>query len=229
MEKISIIIPAYNEEKRIRKTLDDYNNYFSRFGRFEVIVVTDGCTDKTVEVVKSFRGKNIISMNFPERLGKGTAIIKGLENSTGTIVGFVDADESVSAEDFFRMAKALGKHGCIIASRRVKGFEMIRNQPLKRRIASRAFNLLANMIFGLGIRDTQCGAKIFTAEAKKIIIRDVKTKGYVFDVDVLWKLKRRGMSIKEFPVKWMHAREGTLKIRKHAYKMFFELVKLRFS
>ena len=227
---LSIIIPAYNEEKRIGNTLKDYYDYFYvKKVEFEIIVETDGCTDRTVDVVKSFRKDNIISLNFANKLGKGKGIIKGLEVAQGDVVGFVDADESVSPGDFDKMVSEIGSYECVIASRRVKGVETVKNWPAKRRIASKMFNMLVNLVLGLNIRDTQCGAKVFTKRAANIIVSQVKTKGYVFDVDVLWRMKKNNIIVKEFPVKWIHAREGQLKIRSHAYKMFFELIKLRFS
>lgn len=225
---LSIIIPAYNEEKRIGNTLKDYYDYFSCFvKKFEIIVVTDGCTDKTVEVVKSFRKKNIISLDFPEKLGKGGGIKEGFRIAKGDIIGFVDADESVTPKDFNEMVEKIKHYDCVVASRRTKYSKILEKQPLRRRILGRGYNILVNLLFGLGVKDTQCGAKVFRKVLIKIILKDVHTTGYSFDIDVLWKIKRNKFTIMEHPVTWMHMKEGQFNVRKHMFRMFVEVMKLR--
>ena len=229
MENLSIIIPAYNEEKRIYRTLKDYLHYFSKnWNRFEILVVTDGCTDNTVKVVKSFKSRHVKNLNYEQKLGKGLALIRGFENANGGIIGFVDADESVMPEDFHKMALQIGEYACVVASRRTKESKILAKQPIRRRVLGRSYNIMVNMLFGLRIKDTQCGAKIFTKEAIKSILPEISTKGYSFDVEILWRLRRGKFKINEYPVTWMHMKEGQFNARKHAYKMFIEVMKLRF-
>lgn len=225
---LSIIMPAYNEEKRIGKTLGDYYDYFSERGEFEIIVVTDGCSDSTVEIVKSF-GRQVISLDFPRRLGKGMAVLKGFEYARGEVIGFVDADESVLPEDFYKMASEIGHYNCVVASRRTKNSKILAKQPIRRRILGRGYNIMVNLLFGLRIKDTQCGAKVFDKEAVKIILNEVKTTGYSFDIDILWRLRRKKLKIKEYPVTWMHMKEGQFNVKKHVYKMFIEVLTLRLN
>ena len=226
---LSIIIPAYNEEKRIGATLKDYLHYFSKKRKkFEIIVVTDGCIDKTVGIVKSFKSKHVKNLNYGKKLGKGSAILKGFENANGNIIGFVDADESVKPEDFHKMALLIGEYECVVASRRTEDSKILTKQPIRRRALGRGYNIMVNLLFGLRIKDTQCGAKVFTKNAIKTILAEVGTKGYSFDVEILWRLRRRKFKIKEYPVTWMHMKEGAFNVRKHAFKMLIEIMKLRF-
>ncbi len=228
MKSLSIVIPAYNEEKRIGHTLKAYLDFFSKhWKRFEIIVVTDGCGDNTVKIVKSFKSSHIKNLDYEKKLGKGLALIKGFENASGDIIGFVDADESVRPEDFHKMVLQIGEYDCVVASRRTKDSTILVRQPIRRRVLGRAYNIIVNLLFGLRIKDTQCGAKVFTKDAIRSIMHEVGTKGYSFDVEILWRLRRRRFKIKEHPVTWMHMKEGAFSVRKHAYKMFIEIMKLR--
>jgi len=224
MMKISIVIPAYNEENRIKTVLSKYSNHFQDY---EIIVVCDGI-DNTLNIVKeaSERYTEIRLLNFKKRLGKGGAIIEGFKAAKGDRIGFVDADESVEPDDVKRMFDALSDADVVIASRRLKYSKILVKPSLKRRFASKMFNILVRMIFRLPFKDTQCGAKVFRKEAIKDILDELKTNEFEFDAELLWRLKKKGYKVVEFPITWKHS-EGSSFSLSNAPKMFFSLLKVR--
>ena len=224
MTQISLIIPAYNEEDRIEAVVSKYSN---RFQNHEIIVVCDG-SDNTPSIVEKLSENypNIKLLSFEKRLGKGGGIIEGFEVANGDKIGFIDADESAEPNDLRRMFDTLSDADGVIASRRLKDSNILVKQSLKRRIASKTFNIIVRAIFGLNFKDTQCGAKVFKKEAIKDVLSELKTKGFEFDVELLWRLKKKGYKIIEFPITWKHSEGSTFSLL-NAPKMFFSLLKVR--
>ncbi|MBI3190747.1 glycosyltransferase family 2 protein [archaeon] len=225
----SIVIPAYNEEKRIGKAIVDYCTYLNKSKKdYEIIVISDGSVDDTEKIVNDMARKNkrIKLITSSERLGKGRAVVEGLKKCRGEFAGFMDADEPITPDEYMKLFGFLNKYDCVIASRRTADSVITISQPLKRRIASKTFNFITNSFFHLGIRDTQCGAKVFRMKALNRIIDDMKLSGFEFDVELLWRLKKDGYSIFEAPVKWKHGEYSKVSLR-IAPKMFFGILKLR--
>lgn len=226
--KLSLVIPAYNEEKRIRKVIDSYSTFLDKKYDYELIIVCDG-NDNTAVIVKDMMANapRIKLLEFARRQGKGGAVLYGFKESRGEIVGFVDADESVPPAELEKLIHALKTTDCAIASRRAEGARVSAHQPWGRRISSRVFNVFVNLLFNLGIKDTQCGAKV----SKKSILELLplmKTKGFEFDVELLWRIKNAGFKIKEVPVEWKHEKGSTFSL-KYSGMMFLNLLKVRFS
>ena len=227
----SIVIPAYNEEKNILNTLETYYRFFKKTAKkFEIIVVCDGCYDQTPNIVKEFKKDKpeIKLLLFNKRLGKGGGIIEGFKFAKGDIVGFTDADSSTSAEEFGKIIKELDYYDCAIGSRGLKESKFLKEQPIKRRVLGWFFRQYVNCLFGLGIKDTQCGAKIFKKSAIKDILSDMKITGFAFDVEILYRFKKMGYKIKEVGIKWTNQIDSKVKFR-HIFEMFWSLLKLRFS
>ena len=218
---VSLVVPAYNEEKRIATMLSQYCSYFPDS---EIIVVCDGA-DNTQNIVKSLSkdNKNIKLLHFNNRVGKGGAIIEGFKIATGDIIGFVDADESVKPSQVIAMIDELSSADGMIASRHLNDSKIIVKQPLKRRFASKCFNLFVRLVFGLPFKDTQCGAKIFKKEAIAGILSELVSTGFEFDVELLWKLKKNGYKIVEYPIEWSHS-EGSGFSLKSAPSMIMSLI-----
>jgi len=195
-ESYSIIVPAYNEAVRVENVILKYS---AEFTGEEIIIVCDG-EDNTDDIVigLSLKLPNIRLLSFGERLGKGGAIIEGFREAKGDIIGFVDADESVNPEDLRGMFEALRNVDGVIASRRLKESTILAKQPIKRRAASKAFNILVRLLFDLPFKDTQCGAKVFKRKAVLDIIDDLETTGFEIDVEILWRLKNK----QQFPL-WL--------------------------
>lgn len=222
----SIIIPAYNEQERIGRTID---NLIKGFPEQEILVVCDG-QDNSKEIVKRLSTKyvNIRLLKFDCRLGKGGALIHGFREAKGNVICFVDADESVSTRDLKSMFLALHDNDGIIASRRLRESKILIKQPIKRRLASKAFNIFVRLFFGLPFKDTQCGAKIFKRDAILDILTDLKTSGFEIDVEILWRLKNKGYNIVEYPITWKHSEGSKFKLSQSKW-MLISLLKTRFS
>jgi glycosyltransferase involved in cell wall biosynthesis len=222
----SIIIPAYNEESRITAVLLHLSEEFP--GQ-EIIVVCDG-VDGTKDIVENLSITNpyIQILNFKEKLGKGGAIIEGFRAANGEKIGFIDADESVNADEFKLMFDFDAEIDGVIASRRLKTSKILVKQPIKRRIASKCFNIFVRILFGLPFKDTQCGAKVFKREAILDIINDLETGGFEIDVEILWRLKNKGYIIIEYPITWKHS-EGSKFNLNQSTSMLTSLLKMRFK
>jgi glycosyltransferase involved in cell wall biosynthesis len=227
---ISVIIPAWNEEKRIERSLRKYINFFKKnFKNFEVIVITDGSDDATSKIVENLSKKfNCIRHIHPnEKLGKGGAIIEGFKSASGNIVGFVDADGSTPPESIMLLIKNLNHYDGVIASRWIYGSITGKKQPLERRIASRTFNLFVRILFGFDFKDTQCGAKFFKKDVIKSVTNELGLTDWSFDVDLLYRLNKRNYKIKEVPITWHYDEDSKLDLGKTSIKMFFSVVGLR--
>jgi dolichol-phosphate mannosyltransferase len=224
---ISIVIPAYNEEARIESVV---KNICDHFPGQEIIAVCNGCTDNTYHVLNSLRSRypQIQILNFPQKLGKGGAIIEGFKVAQGERIGFADADDSVEPSDIKKLFDALDNSDGVIASRRLSASKITSQQPIIRRFSSRVFNIIVRALFDLTFKDTQCGVKVFRKEAIKDILDSLSTNGFEFDVELLWKLKNKGYRIVELPVVWKHAEGSTFRLT-NAPVMLLSLLKIRLS
>jgi glycosyltransferase involved in cell wall biosynthesis len=229
--KYSIVVPAYNEERRIPLMLDRYAPFFCGNGRSdtELIVVVNGSTDRTEEVVHGYARKyeNIRVLVEPERVGKGVAVIMGIRSIRGEYGGFVDADGATAPEAFQKLIDHRRDADCIIASRYLPESVAEPRQPLSRRLASRAFNLFVRLMFGLRLSDTQCGAKLIKRAALETVLPDLGRTQWAFDVDLLFQLKRHGFEIMEIPTVWRDVAGSKLKILPASITMFISMCRLR--
>ena len=204
--KLSIIIPAYNEEKRILPTLENYYSFFEeKLGKdFEIIVIPNNCNDKTFELSETFskQKKNVIVKNFPFYTGKGGAVKRGFELAKGELIGFTDADGSTNAENFFKLFTNIENHEGIIASRKIKGAEVFPRRRFFQDISSFLFNIASRILLNLKYKDTQCGAKLFQKKTAKFLAKNSAETGWIFDVDFLYLCKNNSKKIREFPIKW---------------------------
>ena len=225
---LSLIIPAYNEEKRIGSVIKEYTRFLeSKSLDYELIVVADGQDDTPLEAKKT-RNKKLRIIESKERLGKGGGIFTGIRASKGSIIAFVDSDMSVSASDFWKIFSSANKDNCAIGSRRSQGSLVTQKQPFMRRVMSRIFNIYIRTLFGLQISDTQCGAKAFPAEALSKVLDFMRSRGFEFDVELLWRLKKEGLGIIEVPVNWAHEDGSTFSLS-HGPRMLFLLFLRRVS
>ena len=152
--------------------------------------------------------------------------MEGFRHARGDILAFVDADESVSPSDLDKVISALDTADCAIGSRRAPGARITCRQPFKREAISRAFNMMVNMMFNLGIRDTQCGAKAFRKKVVRSVLPDIKSNGFEFDVELLWRIKKHGLSLIEVPIEWKHSEHSRFSLN-HAPRMFVNLMRIR--
>lgn len=208
---LSVIIPAYNEAKRLPLTLIDVDRHLRDADYpYEIIVVNNGSTDATPEVVERFshliKNLKLINCNVA---GKGAAVKRGMLGAKGSIRLFTDADNSTSIDQFSKMipyfsAKGREGYNVVFGSRDIKGAKMVPPQSWFKRQAGNFGNLIIQLLLLPGIWDTQCGFKAFTEEAAKKIFPLIKIERWGFDVEVLALAKALGYKIKEIPVIWVN-------------------------
>jgi dolichyl-phosphate beta-glucosyltransferase len=230
---LSIIIPAYNEEKRLPKTLREINDYLTKQSySSEIIVVNDGSKDRTPEVVKELRGTILdLKLISIENSGKGYAVKKGLLEAKGEYRIFTDADNSTSIDQIEKMWPEFKQgYDVVIGSRDVKGAVLAVPQPwLRKTILGEGFKLIRKIIIGLwGIEDTQCGFKAFKGEAGEDIFSRATIRRFGFDPEVLVIAKKLGYKIKEIPITWVNDPDSKVKF-KSVIKMFFEMLRIRWN
>ena len=229
--KLSIIVPAYNEERRIGGMLEAYLAHFAqRYGdEFEMIVSVNGSRDRTEDVVREFQPRfpQLQVRVTPEPIGKGGAVMAGGRIARGDLIGFVDAAGATPPAAFEDLVEQIGDAGLIIASRRLPGAVVKPRQPWKRRAVSRVFNWLVRKLFKLPITDTQCGAKLMTAEAWRAIVPHIGLTKWAFDVDMLFKTRRAGCRIAEIPTTWSDMAGSKLRIGRVSFQMLLAIVRLR--
>jgi len=229
--RLSIVVPAHNEEARIGRMLDAYLPYFSqRYGRdVELIVVVNGTTDHTEQVVAGYQARfpMLRLVVEPAKVGKGGALILGFKAAAGDWVGFVDADGATPPEAFDDLVTHIGDAGAIIASRWCRGAQVSPRQPLARRIASRCFNWLTRVLFDLRITDTQCGAKLMRRDVLLDVLPRLGITRWAFDVDLLFQFRRAGYRVTEVPTVWHDVAGSKLAVGRASFEMLLALVRLR--
>jgi len=230
---ISVVIPAFNEENRIFKSLEAIDTYLSSKNlRYEIIVVDDGSTDNTSSIVEKFckTHSKVFYTTYGRNMGKGYAVRQGVNNSKGDFVLFSDADLSTPIEEMEKLIEAIKSgYDISIGSRALSDSEIIVSQPFYRKTMGKIFNILVRLLIFGGIKDTQCGFKCFTETAAKEIFRKCKINGFSFDVEALLIGKKLGFKIKDVPVQWLNSPESRVHPVKHSLTMIKELLQIRWN
>jgi dolichyl-phosphate beta-glucosyltransferase len=231
--ELSIVIPAYNEEKRIGSTLEKISLYLSgKSFSSEIIVVNDGSSDSTSSVLEGYKNKipqlSIIHNN-PNR-GKGYSVKKGILQAKGRYIIFSDADMSTPVEEADRFMSAFHEGiDLAIGSRHVAGAEIKVKQPLYRHLMGRFFNLFVRIIALPSISDSQCGFKGFSRECAFCVFQKINTFGYSFDVEVIYLAHKFGFNLKEIPVVWMDSPSSRINPLTDPLNMFIDVIKIRWK
>ncbi len=227
-----LLIPAYNEEKRIEPVLRDYAQYFRQHyhGRFQVVVVLNGCRDNTMDVVSRVAAEypEIRALEFPDPIGKGGALIEGLKLAPTTdLIGYVDADGATAPPAFLDLVRHCREVDCVIGSRWLPQSVLHQSQSAQRRLFSRAFHTLVQWLFRLNIQDTQCGAKVMRRQAIEQIHSSLRIADVAFDINLLYALKRNGFAIRELPTEWTDKIGSKIKLNKGALGILLSVIRLR--
>ncbi len=223
----SLIVPAFNEETRIANALESYYSECKKLCSFEIIVVANGCIDSTVQIIKEFSKKHSRTklVEVREKLGKGGAIIRGFREASGRNLGFIDADDSFDFTSVGKLLKELQKCDCVIASKwKGQKFSEVREDFL-RKVLSRSWNFLTKKLLGLEFNDTQAGFKLLKSSAWKGIDSKFNCTGFAFDVELLLKLERKGLNVKEVFVKSVAVKDSKFSLL-NIPSMFFDLLRL---
>lgn len=231
--KLSVIIPAYNEENRIGSTLESLNSYLSKQTyAYEIIVVIDGAKDKTLQVAKAFSGKvkNLKFLYNSQNQGKGFVVRQGMLAAVGEARLFMDADSSTSIEQIENFWPFLNQgYDIVIASIQVPGAQVNEQAQWYRRLAGQMVKYVIRAVLGLwDIHDTQRGFKLFTAKAAQDIFSKCQVNRFGFDFEVLSLAKHKGYKIKELPVIWNNAGQSTVNLKSYI-TTFQELLKVRWN
>lgn len=227
---LSVIIPAYNEEKRLGPHLDPVFNYLkSHYPDFELILVDDGSTDATKKTISQAilkKSQSRLISYFPNR-GKGYAVRQGVMASRGQRVLFMDADLSTPLSEIPRILKLLENSDIVIGSRRSES-KIYKKPPFYRQVASFIFDQIKYLIVGLrGFEDTQCGFKAFRGDIARKLFSQCKIDRFMFDVEVLYLAKKSGFSILEMPVSWADVPDSHVRFWEGTVNMFRDLWRIR--
>ncbi len=230
MPYLSVIIPAYNEEKNIKPTLENVLAYLTaqKF-HYEVIVVNDGSSDSTANIVSEFTSLNskVKLNNIEENTGKGWAVKMGMLAAKGRYRLFMDADNSTSIEHFELMKPILESGSeIIIGSRRVRGAKIAVHQTWLRETLGRVFNLAVRTIKGLLYSDTQAGFKVFSNTAAEKIFKLQTLSGWAFDIELLLLAKNLGYEIREVPIIWKNDSNSRVRFS-GMIKMIYDIMRMR--
>lgn len=220
---LSVVIPAFNEEKRLAETLPGAKDYLA--GReCEIIVVDDGSSDRTAEIAGKY-GCRVIK--HPRNLGKGAAVKSGVLAAKGDLVLVTDADLAAPIAELPKLGAALKKGADVaVGSREAPGAKVLR-VSFKRKLAGKAFNLLVRLITGLPYRDTQCGFKLFRKGAAEVLFSLSECKGYCFDVEILLFARELGLKVEEVGVSWADVPGSKVRLFRDSLRTFRELLELK--
>jgi dolichyl-phosphate beta-glucosyltransferase len=231
-KSISIIIPMYNEEKRVSKTIEKIVQYMQEKGNeYEILTVDDGSTDNTLEVVGKLveQNDNIRLLKNPGNKGKGYSVKHGMLKAKKDCVLFSDADLSTPIEELEKMIPELQAFDVVIGSRKTEGSDIQVKQPFYRTLAGKIFPIVVNIILLPNIKDTQCGFKLFTKKAAQEVFNLQTIDGFSFDAEILFIANKKKYNIKEVPVIWINDADSKVRIIRDSMRMFKELLKIRWN
>jgi dolichyl-phosphate beta-glucosyltransferase len=233
MATYSLIFPAFNESARLAPTLDTVLNYVSQqHWKAEIIVVDDGSTDRTADIVREYTRRNPIVrlVQNPGNRGKGYSVRNGMLNAHGDVLLFSDADLSSPISEAPKLLTAIENGAQVaIGSRWLNSEVQTQRQSLLRQLFGRIYNLLLRVILGLDYRDTQCGFKAFTREAARLIFSAQTIERWGFDPELLFLAHLYKLRVAEVPVEWAHAGHSKIRPVADGIKMFGELVSIRWN
>jgi dolichyl-phosphate beta-glucosyltransferase len=227
---LSVVLPAYEEGRRLPPTLRRVLDWLAGSGlRAEVIVVDDGSRDDTAAQVEAIpAGPVPLRLIRHERnRGKGAAVRTGMLAAEGRVVLFSDADLSTPIEEVTALMRALEDAEVAIGSRAVDRSLVEVHQPMTREMMGRTFNLLVQAVVLPGLRDTQCGFKAFRREAARAVFGPARREGFDFDVEVLYRARRAGMRIVEVPVRWRNSPDTRVSAVGDSMRMLGGIFKIR--
>ncbi|HEY3332835.1 MAG TPA: dolichyl-phosphate beta-glucosyltransferase [Capsulimonadaceae bacterium] len=232
---LSVIIPAFNEEARLPMTLAATRDYLAQCfpNDAEILVVDDGSSDQTASVAEKFAAKHpdvpIKVLSYGSNRGKGYAVRFGMLAATGDWRLFCDADLATPIEEYAVVAERMKADITVIGigSRPLRESHLVVHQPWYREALGRAFNKVVQALTVPGIQDTQCGFKIFSADAANEVFSHAKLDGYIFDAEILYIANRLGYSISEVPIRWSHKDGSKVSLLRDGLKMVIDLLPIR--
>ncbi len=228
---LSIVIPLYNEEKRIIPTVQKTLNYLKEQNfDFELIFVDDGSKDKTIDVLRGYEnGENIKIIKHQINRGKGASVKSGVLASKGEIVLFSDADLSTPIEELDKLIKEIEEYDVVIGSRSIDENLLLKKQPIHRILIGKIAKLLIRLVLNINYKDTQCGFKLFKRDVAFKLFYKMRMKRWSFDYELLFLAKRFKFKVREVPVIWINNEDSRVNSFIDPIKSFIDLIKIRFN
>jgi len=230
--ELSIIIPAFNEERRLQKTLDRIRAFLeNRPGASEVIVVDDGSTDGTAQLVGKMTGiwPALRLLKNPGNRGKGYSVRHGMLEAQGRVVLFTDADLSAPIEEADKLIGVLENHDVAIGSRALNRQLIEVHQPRLRELAGILFNYAVKWMLWLPYEDTQCGLKVFVRDRARILFEQQRIERYGFDPELLFLARRHGLKVIEVPVRWAHDSGTRVRALRDGLRMVVDVLRIQLN
>lgn len=229
----SFILPAYNESERLTTSIPKVLEYVRDRGlRAEIIVVNDGSTDATADVVRQFAVANpmIVLLENPGNRGKGYSVRNGMLHASGAVALFTDADLSSPITEADKLFSALADGADVaIGSRWLKRELQTERQPILRQLYGRLFNLGLRIVLGLGYRDTQCGFKAFTRSAIQMVFTRQRVERWGFDPELLFLARKFRLKTVEVPVEWAHDHRSKINPLRDGIRMVLDVLQVRWN
>jgi dolichyl-phosphate beta-glucosyltransferase len=229
---LSIIIAAYNEEKRIGESLRKLHHYLQEQSRnYEIIVVDDGSSDRTAPLVRELAGSipNLRVIRYDKNRGKGYALRTGVLASQGGLVLVSDADLSTPIEEFEKLLSFLPDSGLAIGSRALARSEILAKQPWWRQAMGRTFNRVVKLVVTNEFSDTQCGFKLFAGETARRLFRRARIDRFAYDVEILALAGEQGYRTAEVPVRWINDPASSVRPVRDSLRMLIDLCRIRLN
>jgi glycosyltransferase involved in cell wall biosynthesis len=226
---ISVILPVYNEQKRIKQSLERLISYFKGAGwDYQLIFVDDRSTDNTSLILDEYRQKeeNIEILIPPIHLGKGGSIVYAaltLASTTKKYLAYMDSDLAADPSELERLLEYIDDYDMVIGSRILRGKLGPIRRPMHRSFFSRFYSKLFRTLFRIPIRDPQCGLKLFKREVISSLFGDITTMGFAFDTDMIVTAFSQRLRIKEVPINWVHGKSSKLHLLTEIQKMGIDL------
>jgi dolichyl-phosphate beta-glucosyltransferase len=223
---ISIVIPVYNEAKRIEKTLHKTIDFCNKhFSAYELIVVDDGSIDATREIVEKYSSKEVILLKHTPNKGKGYSVKQGILSAKYPLVVFFDSDLSTPLKFLLPILKNAKKYDVVIASRNLSD-SVVTQQSFLRIVSGKLFSYFVRLMLLPHIKDSQCGCKLFKTSMAKKLAKKMTIQRFAFDVELLFLAKKSNYSILEYPVQWTNKTGSKVHIFRDSFLMFKDVLKI---
>ncbi len=226
--ELSVVIPAFNEARRIGPSLEAILCYLTDRGTsHEVLLADDGSVDDTAAVAEGFADRGVQVLGTSANQGKGAATRRGVLASTGDSVLLTDADLSTPITDLARLEARLGDTAVVVGSRAVVDSQVLEHQPLYRELMGKTFNKLIRLAGIWGIHDTQCGFKLLDGDAARQVFAEMVTPGFAYDVELVWLARKLGYEVAEVGVTWVNSPDSRVRALTDPPRMLLEIARFR--